>query len=63
MNPGLSVKGQRGQETEYEEQIRDLELFIPKERKCRGHMDVFKYLENFCVKRGSVFQGSRAEYT
>lgn len=41
-------EGQRpggGRRTEYEQQIRDLELFIPKQRKCRGHMNVFKYLK------------------
>lgn len=52
--------------TEYEDQIRDLELFIPKERKCRGYVDVFKTWENFYVKRGEgicVSQNSGTEST
>lgn len=48
------AEGQRpegARRTEYEEQIRDLELFIPKERKRRGHMDVVRYSQYFYVER------------
>lgn len=41
--------GLRG--TEYEEHVKDLELLILKERKGRGHMDIFKYLEYFYVQK------------
>ena len=53
--------------TEYEEQIGDLELFIPEERKCRGHMDgCLQVPEYFRGKKGGgicVFQDARTGYT
>lgn len=60
---GSKARGVR--KTKYEQQIQDLELFIPKEGKRRGHRDVVKYLEYFCVERGEgshVSHENRTEY-